>query len=226
MGAYHWIECDPRSPQYNPPLVARYQMVADRIARGSRLLDVGCGDGYLIGLVHTRCENVVGIEPDATAVVLAHRQLRDQRRIAVVQGRGSELPFGGRRFDVVVLADVIEHLEDPAGCLAEVARVVTAEGTVLVTTPKWRPDRRWDPLHVIEYTPDELRQCLQAHFAHVHLSFFWPLWWSDLYATRVGWRLVRVAARRGFNPFLRRGNIPHRFGQILAVCTQPQCGAR
>ena len=57
MGAYHWRECDRGSSVYNPPLVARYKMILDRIPNG-RVVDLGAGDGYLAGQLAARCAQV------------------------------------------------------------------------------------------------------------------------------------------------------------------------
>ena len=221
-GAYHWLQCDRWSAQYNPPLRARYEVLLRRLVKAGRVLDVGCGDGYLMSRAHSPDRCVVGVDAERRAVELARQQLRDHRGTAVAQATCYELPFAARSFDAALLADVIEHLEEPAACLAEIARVVADDGVLLLTTPKWRPDRKWDPLHVREYTPEELRDELEPHFESVVLRFFWPMRWSQWYATKVGWHAVRVFARYTVNPFLRESAAPEEYGQILAVCVSPR----
>jgi SAM-dependent methyltransferase len=217
-GAYHWIEADRRARRYNPALDARYRVVASAFGRAVRALDVGCGDGYLMHLLSRRCRAVVGIDGEWTGAALAAKKLNSLGNCVVVRASCYELPFADGAFDVVVMTDVIEHLETPACALAEVRRVLQRGGRLLVTTPKWRPDRVWDPHHVREYTPAELRTDLEEHFQDVTLTYFWPLVWSNLYATKLGWRLVRALARRVYNPFLAEGSVPDNYGQILAVC--------
>lgn len=217
MGAYHWRECDRRSPNYNPPLVARYEMVLSRVPHG-RVLDVGAGDGYLTGRLAERCREVVGLEYEPSGVELARAMLVDRPNATVEQGDAYRIPFADGAFDAVVMADVIEHLDRPSDAVAEIARVLTAQGVALVTTPHWRPDRTWDVRHVKEFTAEELKLLLSKHFDSVDLVFAWPRIWSDLYRTRVGWRLLRLLGRAGVNPFRAESEDPEGFCQILAIC--------
>jgi len=220
QGAYHWKECDKRSRTYNPALDARYEALVSRVNRANRVLDVGCGDGYLMAQIKPHAEEVIGIDFELSGVRLATHQLQGLGNCFVAQASCYSLPFPDHSFDVVLLADVIEHLEDPDACVREIQRVLHPSGYLFLTTPKWRPDRRWDVRHVKEFKPNELAQCLMEHFSSVQLTFFWPSIWSRIYRTRIGWRLVRKLAQYLYNPFLSEGQDPRKYGQILAVCGQ------
>ena len=221
MGAYHWQECDRRSAQFNPPMVARYEVVVRRTPTG-RVLDVGAGDGYLSGRLSARCREVIAIEYETLGVKLARQMLAERTNVTIHQGDVYALPFEDRSFDAVVMADVIEHLYEPELAVSEMARVIAPDGVVLVTTPHWRADRIWDKRHVKEYTADELRAVLERSFTAIDLSFYWSRFWSDLYRTRLGWRLLRLAGRLGFNPFLAESKEAKGYCQMVAVCRHPR----
>lgn len=220
-GAYHWNECDRRSSNFNPPLVARYQVVVDQITSGSRVLEIGAGDGCLSALLANSGAQVTGIELDETAVGLASQALEDVENCTMARASCYTLPFPREVFDVAVMADVIEHLDEPDAALAEAARVLRRHGALIVTTPKWRPDRVWDTRHVHEFTASEIGECVRKYFGTVDISFFWPLALSNFYSTRIGWRALRVYARYFPNPFLRVGPSENQYGQILAICRRP-----
>jgi 2-polyprenyl-3-methyl-5-hydroxy-6-metoxy-1,4-benzoquinol methylase len=221
MGAYHWRECDRGSKVYNPPLAARYGMVTRRVGTG-RALDLGAGDGYLSGRLAETCAEVVALEYEPSGVALASKMLADRPNVTVRQGSTYELPFEDRSFDAVVMADVIEHLDTPEQAVREMARVVAADGEVLVSTPQFRSDRVWDERHVKEYTPEEFAALMGIGFEDVKLVFAWPRAWSDFYRTKVGWRLLRLAGRLGFNPFAIESDNANGFCQMLAVCRKPR----
>lgn len=222
-GAYHWRECDRRSREFNPPLAARYELVVKRAPAG-RVLDVGAGDGYLAGRLAARCREVEAVEYEPSGVALASDMLADLGNVSVRQGSTYSLDYADAGFDGVVMADVIEHLDAPGAAVAEMARVLADDGVALITTPQWRPDRIWDERHVKEYTPDEFRALLGEHFKSVELVFSWPRLWSDAYRTRIGWRLLRMAGRLGFNPFLSESDSPEGRCQMLAICRLPRRG--
>lgn len=221
MGAYHWRECDRGSKDYNPPLAARYNMIAKRV-NGGCALDVGTGDGYLASLLAQKCEAVTAIEYEYSGVELARKMLDKYSNVYVMQGDICALPFDDARFNWVLMADVIEHLEQPEPAVAEMARVISHDGSVYVTTPQWRPDRIWDKRHVKEFRPDELQKLLCAHFDSVEMCFAWPQIWSDLYRTRVGWHLLKLLGRAGFNPFVKESTDPEGYCQMLAICCRPR----
>jgi 2-polyprenyl-3-methyl-5-hydroxy-6-metoxy-1,4-benzoquinol methylase len=224
-GAYHWAECDRRYAnwkRYNPALDARYTLTVDAVrglGRRQRLLDVGCGDGMLMARVAPMFARVAGIDADRRAIELARERLSPLGNCDVQHVSDNDLPFSDRTFEVVTSADVVEHLIDPDSHLREIARVLEPDGALVLTTPQWKPDGKWDARHEREYRADELRALLERHFARVDLRYFWPAAWSRFYATKAGWRIVKLMAIQLHNPFLGVSDrAPDRYGQLLAVC--------
>ncbi len=81
----------------------------------SSLLDVGCGDGLLTRYL---ADHRPDLTVEGTDVLV-----RPEPHVPVTPFDGRTLPHGDRSFDVVLLVDVIHHSDDPAGLLAEAARV-------------------------------------------------------------------------------------------------------
>jgi len=106
---------------------------AQRLLRADgRVLDVGCASGGLLALLRPHAGHLAGIELSQTAARAAAR-IGDH----VVQGalEDPDLPFEPESFDLVVLADVLEHLVDPAAGLARAAAWCRPGGAVLVSVP-------------------------------------------------------------------------------------------
>lgn len=108
-----------------PPLVAK-------VPDGSRVLDLGCSVGQLARHLVAKGCTVVGVELDPEAAVRA-REHCESVHVADLDLVDLTALLGEERFDVVVAADVIEHLRDPGRLLREIAPLL-APGGVLVTT--------------------------------------------------------------------------------------------
>ncbi len=101
---------------------------------GSRLLDVGCGEGDLLGWFLRRGADAFGLDPQPARLEEAARRIGPGRCVA---GRGEMLPFGDAAFDAVVFFNSLHHLPQPmmAGALAEAHRVLREAGLLVVVEP-------------------------------------------------------------------------------------------
>jgi SAM-dependent methyltransferase len=96
-----------------------------------RALDVGCGTGVTLEEFPAGWGLMAGC--DASEQALAYCRRRDLR--SLVRCDATRLPFATETLDLVLALDVIEHLDDDAGCLREMARCCRRGGAVLVHVP-------------------------------------------------------------------------------------------
>ncbi|MEJ7825436.1 MAG: class I SAM-dependent methyltransferase [Solirubrobacteraceae bacterium] len=103
---------------------------------GRRCLDVGCGAGaFGVELRQAGAKHVAGIELHPVAAAQARARLD-----VLVEGSvlDAPLPFADGEFDLMVFADVLEHLPDPDRALARCLPLLAAAGTVVVSVPNVR----------------------------------------------------------------------------------------
>ncbi len=93
----------------------------------ARLLDVGCGTGWLGG----HFDHYTGVDGSESAVAAARERGLDVRRHDLAE----PLPFEDASFDGVVLKDVLEHVPDPVAVVREVHRVLVPGGRVFASSP-------------------------------------------------------------------------------------------
>lgn len=101
-----------------------------------RILDVGCGAGGGIGSAKARHRgwHVTGIERDPRLALRA-RERCDRVLEGDLRNILPRLAAGGERFDVLVFADVLEHLEDPVEALRSGRLVAAAEAILVASVP-------------------------------------------------------------------------------------------
>ena len=98
---------------------------------GGRLLEVGCGDGWLLAVAQARGYEVLGAEISAHAAAEANRRLGGPR---VAVGPLERMALPGDQ-DVVVCADVVEHVRDPAPFLRRLKDALRPGGVLFLVTP-------------------------------------------------------------------------------------------
>ncbi len=102
---------------------------------GLDALDLGCAGGFMTEAIAARGARAVGIDPSQGAVAAARAHAAGEGlQIRYLNGVGEALPFDEDSFDVVACVDVLEHVNDLAEVLAEVARVLRPGGWFLFDT--------------------------------------------------------------------------------------------
>ena len=104
---------------------------------GMDLLDIGCGPASITADLAERVTpgRVVGLDAAAGALEAARATLRERglsEQVEVTCGDVMALPFEDASFDVVHAHQVLQHLADPVGALAEMRRVTRPGGIVAV----------------------------------------------------------------------------------------------
>ena len=145
---------------------ARY-VFALPFVEGKSVLDIACGTGYGIGLLRSKAKFVTGVDIDPAAANEAKTGCGENG--AVLLGNGLGLPFDDGTFDVITSFETLEHLHERGDFLAELQRVLTSDGTLILSTPNANYSKPVNgvpanPFHIHEYGPDELKAELETNF--------------------------------------------------------------
>ena len=128
-----------------------------------RILDAGSGSGdTAVVLAKAFAEaDVVGLDLSAHMVEIARERLAGTglaERVSFVEGDATRMPFADGSFDAVISQDTLHLLDEPLPMLDECARVLRAEGALILRTVR----RSWlgylDPIFRTGFTRTELAE--------------------------------------------------------------------
>jgi SAM-dependent methyltransferase len=109
-------------------------IILGMVPDGVDVLELGCSVGYMTKVMHERGSRIVGVEIDPEAARHAEPYLE---RVIVgdldLEPLVDDLPPAS--FDVVLAADVLEHLRDPAACLRSLIRLLRPDGAIVISVP-------------------------------------------------------------------------------------------
>ena len=136
-------------------------LVSQLAPAGASVLDIGCGTGFTLEALAARFD-AWGLEPDAA--VRARVRPSVMHRVLAGDTRDRSA-LGNRSFDVVLLLDVLEHVEDDRAELASAAAALAPGGKLVITVPA--NPRLWSDHderngHYRRYTEDSLRALLTS----------------------------------------------------------------
>lgn len=164
----------------------RYAFAA-QFARGKRVLDAACGEGYGSALLARHGAEVVGVDVSEDAIAHARARYGEHPGLRFVHADCTQLDdFDGPGFDLVVSFETLEHLAEQDRMLAGFARLLEDDGLLLVSSPDKRTysDERGysNEFHVRELYRHELEALLGRHFPAFRLYGQKLLFQSALWA--------------------------------------------
>lgn len=162
----------------DPYAAAKYDLIIRQLARREPLdiLNAGCGSGTLSFLLARHGHRVLGIDivPDYVEAARTTARATGLTDCRFEVGTIERLPLD-RVFDVVVAADVIEHIADDRAAVARLSRVLRPGGRLILTVPAgtWLLGYHDEALgHFRRYSRGSLRQLVEPHVRVNSVRYF------------------------------------------------------
>jgi SAM-dependent methyltransferase len=161
-----------------------------------KLYDLGCGVGANLSVLE-KFGPTLGVDLSPEAIEFCRK--RGRTNVALANLNDLEV-LPDNSGSVAMLADVVEHLDDPLPCLEAAHRALKPGGALLVTVPAYM--FLWGPSDVVahhkrRYTADKLRQLLEPLFEIEHITYFNTLLFGLIAAGRFGELLLRRSGADG-----------------------------
>jgi 2-polyprenyl-3-methyl-5-hydroxy-6-metoxy-1,4-benzoquinol methylase len=120
------------------PLLERWRIKKImKFFKGDRILDYGCGYGKLASLIPDR--EYVGIDINKDVIELARKTYHHQKNIKFYTLE--EFEYKKQFFETIVLAAVLEHVNNPNQLIHTLKCCLSSEGRLIITTPTPLADR-------------------------------------------------------------------------------------
>jgi len=127
-----------------------------------RILDIGCGRGVLLNALRDLGQHVMGLERSDSPFI----DLPD-----IIGGEITDLAVEHGRFDVIILWQVLEHLETPDKTLDHIYKLLNSEGSLFISVPNFASNQarifgqHWFhldiPRHLYHFSQESLEQLLR-----------------------------------------------------------------
>lgn len=103
---------------------------------GKSVLDIGCAKGYLGRTLKDKGASYAAGTDISEGALLEARQVLDEAYAFNLEG---EWPadLEAKKFDIIIIAEVLEHVFDPVGVLKKIRRILKEEGSLVITTPNF-----------------------------------------------------------------------------------------
>ncbi|HYH28899.1 MAG TPA: class I SAM-dependent methyltransferase [Pseudonocardia sp.] len=161
----------------------------DRPFPDCRVIDIGCGYGHGVAALARRCVAVVGVEPNAALASAARGTIAGLDNAEIRQQSAGDIEDAGS-YDIAILDNVLEHIEDQPAALAQISRCLRPGGVAFVLVP----NRLW-PIEVHYGLPFLSYLPLPAATAYLRASGRGSDYRDASYAPTLG-RLRRLFADR------------------------------
>jgi len=133
LGTPEYFQCYDRLREANESVAFSYRLHEYREFSSRRVLDIGCGNGYVLSKYALEGAQVYGVDITQTALDLCSRRFvllgSDG---SLCQGNAEELPFKEAMFDCVCSMGVLHHTPSPARAVEEIFRVLKPQGRFIV----------------------------------------------------------------------------------------------
>lgn len=155
-----------------------HSKIIGHVRKGSRVLEIGCASGYMTEYMKDVLGCLIwGVEIDEAAAARAER-FCERIVVADIELLDLDAHLKGLSFDVIILADVIEHLKNPEPVLEKIKKYLSDEGFLLVSIPNgahgsislnaldgswnYRPTGLMDDTHLRFFDRDSFNRLLES----------------------------------------------------------------
>lgn len=107
--------------------------ILKKYSENGTLLDIGCSYGFYLTIFKKRGYKTFGIDISEKALNYAKKTLK----LSVKRGKIDNFSVKGKKYDIITLFDVIEHLANPKKTISKISQMLKKDGIIVIQTPNY-----------------------------------------------------------------------------------------
>jgi SAM-dependent methyltransferase len=107
----------------------------DRDKADIHILDLGCGEGFIVKTAFNEGYKVTGIDFSSFGIDKWNPEIAHLCQFGDIYKLLDEAVVSGQRYDVCILRNVLEHVIDPAGLLVKIRKILNVGGIAIISVP-------------------------------------------------------------------------------------------
>lgn len=104
---------------------------------GGDVLEIGCGTGIHSGFIMEKSRNFTGLEIERGFAGEAKKKFKGEKNARIICGDFMKASFG-KKFDTVILLNVLEHIKDDAAAVKKIHGLLKKNGRIITMVPAWQ----------------------------------------------------------------------------------------
>jgi len=119
--------------QWKVGILKQIKIIQHNMLVGDKVLEIGCGQGMLLEELKKEGVDVVGIEPSVSGSLVA-----SQKGLNIINDNFPSETLKGKKYDLIILAQVLEHIKDPGLFIDEILSILSKKGKILFVQTNWK----------------------------------------------------------------------------------------
>ena len=200
---------------------SRFNTITNLVqGKNKKILDYGCGWGYISKYLSTQAHNVTGIDINQNEIDICKLVWGNRDNLSFQKKQINE--FKDNSFDIVISSQVVEHVHNVGNYLNEINRVLCDGGELIISLPNILT-----PKFIILNGRKKMQRILKRinkqilnNFdkRHLHINAWDPLHFTQLIST-LGFEVIEFSPSEGLSfPFNRSFNFPFFKNYSYTMC--------
>ena len=119
--------------QWKEGILKQVKVIKHGLMSGGKILEIGCGQGWLLEELKKEGFNVVGIEPSVSGSVIAA-----QKGLNIINDKFPSEQLKDDKYHLIILSQVLEHIKDPELFIDKIMKILCPKGKVLFVQTNWQ----------------------------------------------------------------------------------------